>query len=169
MRNFDERKAEVFRRSEERIKIRKKKRNRAISVCIPVLICISFYAVMILPAMMPASSEYVADQNIENDALLPITVEFNSKDGSLLCVYTDTESIERICTIIESVINQNITEEQSTTERHSDNSYSIVIVNNSGDINTYIITGSTLFNTVTERSYILTQEQKSELDLFREE
>lgn len=36
MRSFEERKAEVFRRSENRIKERRKARSRALAVCIPL-------------------------------------------------------------------------------------------------------------------------------------
>lgn len=39
MMNFEERKAEIFRRSDERIKIRKQNRRRIVMSCIPIVIC----------------------------------------------------------------------------------------------------------------------------------
>lgn len=55
MRNFEERKAEVFRRSENRIKKRKRNRNRILAMCIPICLVITVWSIMILPAMMPAN------------------------------------------------------------------------------------------------------------------
>ena len=52
MRNFSERKAEVFRRSENRIKERKRKRNRILACCIPLCLCIAILSVIYLPDMM---------------------------------------------------------------------------------------------------------------------
>lgn len=41
MKNFEERKAEVFHRSEERIRAKANIRRRVIAVCIPLLLCMS--------------------------------------------------------------------------------------------------------------------------------
>ena len=54
MREINECTAEVFRRSEKRIKERKRNRNRILMCCIPLLICITVFSTAILPAMMPA-------------------------------------------------------------------------------------------------------------------
>ena len=54
MRDINEITAEVFRRSDKRIKERKRNRNRIIMCCIPFLICITVFSATILPAMMPA-------------------------------------------------------------------------------------------------------------------
>ena len=55
MREINEITAEVFRRSDKRIKERKRNRNRIIMCCIPFLICITVFSATILPAMMPAN------------------------------------------------------------------------------------------------------------------
>ena len=55
MRNFEERKAEVFRRSENRIKERKRNRNRILAFCVPLCLIVTVWSIMILPAMMPAN------------------------------------------------------------------------------------------------------------------
>lgn len=44
MRSFEERKAEVFRRSENRIKERRKARSRALTVCIPLCLIITVWS-----------------------------------------------------------------------------------------------------------------------------
>lgn len=57
MRSFEERKAEVFRRSENRIKERRKARSRALTVCIPLCLIITVWSVMVLPAMLPVNNK----------------------------------------------------------------------------------------------------------------
>lgn len=65
MRTLEQCKAEVFRRSEEKIRKRKVVRRCVIAACLPLCLFVSFWAVMILPAMMPAKS---ADSTAENAA-----------------------------------------------------------------------------------------------------
>lgn len=74
MRTLEQCKAEVFRRSEEKIRKRKVVRRCVIAACLPLCLFMSFWAVMILPAMMPAKS---ADSTVEN--------------GSPMELYDDTE------------------------------------------------------------------------------
>lgn len=64
MRNFDERKAEIFRRSENRIKERKRNRNRILALCVPLCLCIAILSVIYLPDMMisPDKSNSVEDE-----------------------------------------------------------------------------------------------------------
>jgi hypothetical protein len=49
MRNFEERKAEVFRRSEKRIRERKRVRNRILMSCVPLCLILTIWSVTILP------------------------------------------------------------------------------------------------------------------------
>ncbi len=56
MMNFDERKAEVFRRSQVIIEKRRKK-NRIIALCLPFVLCAFIFSVTVLPAMLPAKKE----------------------------------------------------------------------------------------------------------------
>lgn len=181
MKNFEERKAEIFRRSEKRISERKKKRKRIFSICIPLLICIGAYSIFILPAMMPAGS---ADSNAEyqelaDSIIYPTTVKILNNDGNLLFTYTQAQEIANICNAIDSIIiiNENPTEEISTEkiahevadEISPADSYSIMIVYNTGNTTTYTISENTLFNTSTNNYYVLTDQQKNALDLFRKE
>ncbi len=56
MRDLEQAKAEVFRRSNARIKKRKTIRRSIIACCVPLVLCMGAWSVMILPAMMPAKS-----------------------------------------------------------------------------------------------------------------
>lgn len=62
MRELNECKAEIFRRSEKRIAQRKKKRNIIITWCVPLFVFVSLWSVFILPAMLPAGSDMVGSE-----------------------------------------------------------------------------------------------------------
>ena len=57
MKNFEERKAEIFRRSEERIKERKAKRNHILVVCITFCFILTILSVTILPTVFPTETD----------------------------------------------------------------------------------------------------------------
>ena len=75
MRELNECKAEVFRRSENRIRERRKMRNCVLAWCVPFVLCISVCSVMIWAAMMPGdkSNETIGE----------------SIDESYVCSYTE--------------------------------------------------------------------------------
>jgi len=56
MRELNECKAEVFRRSNNRIKERRRKFNRVLALCVPLCLILTVFSVAILPAMMPAGA-----------------------------------------------------------------------------------------------------------------
>ena len=64
MRNFEERKAEVFRRSENRIKERKRNRNRILAMCIPICLVITVWSIMILPTICLLYTSDAADDSV---------------------------------------------------------------------------------------------------------
>ena len=63
MRNFEERKAEIFRRSEQRIKERKQNRRRILTVCIPLCLALTVCSVALLPDMLPAGADGFLGEN----------------------------------------------------------------------------------------------------------
>lgn len=81
MRDLNECQAEVFRRSETRIKERRKARNRILALCIPLCLIVTVWSVMILPTMLPAreSSDNAAEGIVEENV------------GSIVCSYTEVE------------------------------------------------------------------------------
>ena len=56
MRDLEQAKAEVFRRSDAKIKKRKAIRRNVIACCVPLVLCIGIWSMTVLPAMMPAKS-----------------------------------------------------------------------------------------------------------------
>ena len=64
MRNFEERKAEVFRRSKNRIKERKRNRNRILAMCIPLCLVLTIFSVVMIPGMLPIGTDNAENENI---------------------------------------------------------------------------------------------------------
>ena len=66
MRNLNECQAEVFRRSEKRIKERKRNRNRILALCLPLCLVLAVWSVVILSSMLPTNNKNsAADGNPE--------------------------------------------------------------------------------------------------------
>lgn len=64
MREINECTAEVFRRSEKRIKERKRNINRILALCIPLFLMVSVWSAMTIPAMLSANDKTVsAEEN----------------------------------------------------------------------------------------------------------
>ena len=83
MRELNECTAEVFRRSEKRIKARKKNRNRILAACIPVCLIAAIWPVMDLPARIP---------EMEAAGRAPLTGEAaGNAPESFACLYTAVE------------------------------------------------------------------------------
>lgn len=55
MRNLNECQAEVFRRSEKRIKARRQRRKNMILISIPLVLCVSAVSAFVLPTMIPVT------------------------------------------------------------------------------------------------------------------
>ncbi len=72
MRNFEERKAEVFRRSKKRIK----KRNRILALCIPLCLTVCFAT--ILPSMLPVGRNDAKNKHIDNISEEMVDAQSNS-------------------------------------------------------------------------------------------
>ena len=80
MRDLNECKAEVFRRSERRIQARRKARNRILACCVPLCLAVAVWSVTILSTMLQAnkSSNLAADGAVEENSA-----------GSHTCSYTE--------------------------------------------------------------------------------
>ena len=86
MRELNECKAEIFRRSEERIKQRKKARNRVLAFCIPLCLCLAVCSASFLPAIL------YSDKSAKNEAAdMLAKEECEYSEGSLVCSYVTAE------------------------------------------------------------------------------
>ncbi len=75
MRTFYERKAEIFRLSEEKIKRRKKVRNRVIFSCAPILLCAVLFSFTVLPELMSVKNDSASEDEYYSIAFMYVTAE----------------------------------------------------------------------------------------------
>ncbi len=81
MRDFNECKAEVFRRIEEGIRLRRQRRNRVLACCIPLCLCIAVLSVYALPELLPAGKSNDMPENIPVKGDAPVTSDSLADDN----------------------------------------------------------------------------------------
>ena len=185
MRELNECQAEVFHRSEKRIKARKKRRNHILMACIPIVLCVSLFSVLNLPDMMSAgSSDFAAPEMYANgvteDMLgsLSCTVSEITVAGSGFSQsYTDLDQILRISNQLYAYEtrgwgdgNSEVADDEDGSENISgvtaDSAtagYRITLVMREGENARYLLAGNTLKNLITNQAHTLTQMQVNEL------
>ena len=192
MRNFEERKAEVFRRSEKRIKERKRNRNRILAMCIPLCLVITVWSIMILPAMLPANkSNNIAGEGmdimggVDGTEAAFVRVEVVST-GTATQSSIQKDDVNEVAQIYYSVQSSFVNygggnkesakeeaEDDVLTEENKDYSqsgttnlssgYRIIFTTENGAQTTYLLTGDKLVNEATKQETILTEDQRSNL------
>lgn len=80
MREINEYTQEVFRRSEKRIKERKRNRKRILAVCIPLCLVVTVFSVILMPMAVSSIRTKNADDKITSNI-----------KASLLCSFTEVE------------------------------------------------------------------------------
>ncbi|MBQ7341383.1 MAG: hypothetical protein IJW41_04375 [Oscillospiraceae bacterium] len=185
MRDLMECQAEVFRRSEMRIKERKRRRTHILMACVPVVLCISLYSAFVLPNMMNTESNDFAEPEMYLGGLPEDTCE------SLICSisqitiagsgfsqsYTDLDQILRISNRLKALETRGWGDGNSEVADDEDGSgntsgvtadsatagYRITLVMHEGENSRYLLAGNTLKNLLTDRTHTLTQIQVYEL------
>ena len=192
MKNFEERKAEVFRRSENRIKERKRNRNRILALCIPLCLILTVWSVMILPAMLPAKMDNAAEENIEfngsmNDTdgaegkHIYLSVEVKGNNSDFYAEITDASSVtgvyENVFLAFEDqdagndmsgVIQESTSDDDSKeSANNSKDSHSYTITMNAADGSNriYLLDNNMLKDVTFNRTTILNDEQLANLKL----
>ena len=192
MRNFEERKAEVFRRSENRIKERKRNRNRILAFCIPLCLIVTVWSIMILPAMMPASkSNNNAGEgmdimgSVDGTAAAYVRVEVMSTGTATqsAILKDDADEVAQIYyTVQSSFVNsgggnkesaKEEAEDDALTDENKDYSQSgttnlssgfrIIFSTENGAQTIYSLSGDKLINETTKQETILADDQRSNL------
>ena len=193
MRNFEERKAEVFRRSEKRIKERKQRRNHILMACIPLVLCITILGAFLRPNVTPDGAADPGDTRpvvdgmgypIQSPSLTcpiaNITVSGNGFSQS----YSEVEDLLLISDLLYSygtrapesneIIDEAVPCEGEDRKDHTDDMsgiisdttnalYTITMVTHEGVKTEYQLVGNTLTNLTTNQTYKLTQTQANEL------
>lgn len=192
MRNFEERKAEVFRRSENRIKERKRNRNRILALCIPLCLIVTVWSVMILPAMLPASKNNDGAENymdiaggVDGSEARYVCVEVMSTGTATQSTVRkeDADEVAQIYYIVQSsFVNSGGGNKESANEKPEDDAlteenkdysqsgttnlssgFRIIFTAENGMQSIYSLSGDKLFNETTKQETILTEDQRSNL------
>ena len=191
MRNFEERKAEVFRRSEKRIKERKRNRNRILAFCIPLCLIVTVWSIMILPAMMPASkSDNNAGEGMDiigsvdgtDTAFVRVEVMSSGTATQSTILKDDADEVAQIYYTVQSSFvnsgggnNESVNEEAEDDALTENKDYSQsgttnlssgfrIIFTTENDTQTiYSLSGNKLINETTRQETTLTEDQRSNL------
>ena len=193
MRNYDERKAEIFRRSENRIKERKRNRNRILALCIPLCLIITVMSVTMLPSLFPVYDKNMSAEDegkdsaggIESSGILTMQVELLGKDDALQSsvMNEDANAVTQIYYAIESVFvsageNGKPAASQESVEdyedKHKENysqsgtttlssGYKITFRTDKDTKAVFILNGNTLTNVQTNEKVTLSEDQRSQI------
>lgn len=192
MREINECTAEVFRRSEKRIKEHKRNRNRILALCIPLCLLVTAWSVMILPAMMPASKsvnnageDMDIDVGVNDTDVAYVRVEVMSTgtatQSSIL--KNDADEVAQIYYTVESsFVSSSGDNKESANEMAEDDTltagnkyyskdaatdmfseYRIIFTTENGAQAIYSLTENKLINEITKQETILTADQRSNL------
>ena len=191
MREINECTAVVFRRSEKRIKERKRNRNRILAFCVPLCLIVTVWSIMILPAMMPANKS-----NNSAGEGMDIMGGVDGTDAAFVCVEimsigTATESTiqkddatevaQIYSTLQSSFVNSGGGNKESVNEEAEDNALTenkdfsqsgttylssgirIIFTTENGSQTIYSLSGDKLINETMKQETILTEDQCSNL------
>lgn len=193
MRNFEERKAEVFRRSANRIKERKRNRNRILALCIPLCLILTAWSITILPAMLPAGKgnnnasgegmDIMGSADGTDAAFVRVEVMSTGTATQSSIQKDDVNEVAQIYyTVQSSFVNyggvnkepaNEKTEDDALTEENKDglisgttnasSGYRIIFTTENGAQTIYFLSGDKLINETTKQETILTTDQRSNL------
>lgn len=174
MRNLDQCKAEILRRSQQRIQ----KRRRILVGCIPAVLCVALCSAVLLPGMLPANRD--APPDTSGDHIY---------GGSIVCTYTlaqiqgtgsapaycqsvtDKVAVTKIFCALHGLFDdvepppEGSEGNGSTLDKELGGAagYSITLSTPEGDETVYTLSGSVLINESTGQQQVLTPAQLSQL------
>ena len=184
MRNFEERKAEVFRRSEKRIKERKQRRNHMLMACIPLVLCLTIFGAFLFPQMddfkqaPESNNEHYFSEAMGTEAdggLFAGSVEVSGNGVS--SYYTSVENVQGIMRLINGIVavpetnygddlRDYITDESTSTdanENYQENCYKIVVHRSDGTSTEYLLVGSRLIDQNTQQEFPVSEDTMKDL------
>ena len=192
MREINECTAEVFRRSEKRIKERKRNRKRILVFCIPLCLIVTVWSIMILPAMMPANkSDNNAGEGMDimgsvdgtDTAFVRVEIMSIGTATQSTILKDDADEVAQIYYTVQSSFVRSgegnkesandKAEDDALTEENKDYSQSgttnlssgfrIIFTTENGAQTVYSLSGDKLINETTKQETILTKDQRTNL------
>ncbi len=187
MRDFNECKAEIFRRMDNGIKERKRKRNRILAYCVPLCLCLVIFSVTMFLEMLSigtdnAEAEGTIDEGntnldcvyarveIQNNKQFPEHYEDIRDENKIISIHTlitdlfrnniGTDTTDKEAT--EDCFDGNTTENTANSEKW-DYNYSIIFTAGDGTVYVYELRGEMLIDVNTNTEIDLSAEQLGEL------
>ena len=172
MRDLNEYKTEIFRRSEEKIKERRRTHNRTLAFCVPLCLVFAAGAFAKLPDI---SASDISNESVSGDVSysLPVIDHFLGELPNTFC-YNVEESPE-IWNLVQSAFNVTAKEDDTADDHRyvatsqtvvqdglslfSDTEYEIIFVNKDRDVFTYTLKGNVLTDTTKKEKVTLSSEQ----------
>lgn len=172
MRSFEQRKAEIFRRSENRIKKRKKNRNRIIAGIIPLFFCVVILSVIYLPDKIFIENNLsgktdIAD-NFADDAVfsyISVEVKTDTASSKNYSKEKDVTKVESIYNLIQASFesdskqDQEVTSYVQATDTTKSFPYTIIFSAADGKTATYTLDGNKIIDETSQKQATLTDEQ----------
>ena len=180
MRDFEERKAEIFRRSDERIQKRKRNRNRLLACCIPLCICMvtcAYICVAGLPSsdVMPGALEMCGEAHgMASCSYVSVEIQQHKKGNEAHLEITQPDDVASIADTIyllfhsfhlegEGCLGEAVANPDEIFENNSEEIYTITLTASDGSRMDYVLAGNYLRDETTKQYLNLTDEQLSEL------
>lgn len=184
MRELHECQAEVFRRSEKRIKERKARRNHILMACIPLALCLTIFGAFLFPRMddfkqAPESSNEQFSGAMGTDAMGGvITGSVEVSGNGITSYYSTEENVLEIMRLINGIVaipetesdgsddRDYITDESHSTEQkenQKENGYTILLKRGDGSTAEYLLTGSLLIDQATQQEYPVSEDTLKDL------
>lgn len=188
MRDFEERKTEIFRRSKERLAQRRRRRRIIIS-CIPLVICIAVLSVFKMPVFELKTDKSAlndCNQTVSAGEYISVRIQGKGENSGYSKIIEDQELVEKIVNSISGAASEENRDESSEPtdnklagahqkpvddaiagtcfdQGNSEASYTIIIVDADGSERIYTISGDVL---IVEKggSIVLSDKQLSEIE-----
>lgn len=183
MRNLQECQAEIFRRSEEKIRIRKRK-NRALMTCIPSVLCLIAICAVLTPGLSPkkntdSASDFALPESAAgclpeysqaslSDPIEKVTVfgpDFSQTYTDFSQVLSISDQLKTYTSSVkEELRGENVKENNfSEISDRAETEYAIFLITAEDKAVKYLFSGNTLKNLATNQVYTLSQQQVTEL------
>lgn len=178
MRNLQECQVEVFRRSEQRINERKKRRKHLLMLCIPLVLCLTTVSGLLLSGfgLSKSTDEAIPELSYDGSVTVPAVDVFSGSvavsGNGLSRLYTAEEKVQGITDLIDKVVNtmqvttatgslsNESTQVGSTVpeEDLKDNTYRILIRHGNGTVAEYSLSGAFLTDHTTQQTYPIPED-----------
>lgn len=171
MMNFEERKAEIFRRSDERIKARKRNRQSVLLGCMSLVIFVSVISAVAVYPLMRLQEK--SSSNWGEDSIKPIHffLEIINDQTGYHEIIEDQERAYAVANILvqytlddisDKDLQMSPTEDQGTESKNTD-FYEIIFGNEEERKTVFILSGNTLTEVDPRHEYQLTDAELEEI------